>query len=115
MLGGVLRQWRYKQRLMPVLELLEREALLPRETDIVTIHLLRRWVGSLNGVARQTGTKRGLTMAITQKAKIGTQVLMVFSSAVDSNALHNPVDHTAWTRVVRIETCTHAQMVSKQL
>jgi PP-loop superfamily ATP-utilizing enzyme len=65
-------------------------------------------------MAGQTGTGSRLT-AVTQKAKNGTQVLMVFSSAVDSNTLHHPVDHAAWTRVVRIEICTQAQMVSKQL
>jgi hypothetical protein len=54
-----------------------------------------------------------LTIADSQKEKIGAQILMVFSSVVDLNALYDPVDYPAWTRVVGIEACTHAQVVSK--
>jgi len=38
-----------------------------------------------------------------------------FNSPVDSNPLYHPVDHAIWTRVIRIETRAHAQVVSKQL
>ena len=38
-----------------------------------------------------------------------------FSSLVNSNPLDHPVDHATWTRVVWIETGTHAQMVAKEL